>query len=318
MPIQPALLSRLGAQLRDDEVVFTNTPNSNNTVCILNRRGFVSIAGPDAEKFLQGQLTCDVGAVTITQSSLGAHCTAKGRALASFRLAALAPQHYMFALPANNIDTLHTSLSKYIVFSKAKLTAIDDCMAIGISGPAAAAFAHTHFGVAASAHNCATTANGTAICISPQRFELWLNAEQISALWPTITQQFEPTTTAAWYSANIAAHLVEIEAASSDEFIPQMFMPEIHGGISFTKGCYTGQEIVARLKYLGKQKRQLRQFSYSGGPIAVGDKVSGADQKNLGMVAAIATNSGLAVVSEQASFTGAHINNIDVVFADGE
>ena len=316
MPIKPSQLDYLGASLTDNEVVFTHENPIDNSVCILNTRGFVGIAGPDAEKFMQGQLTCDVEAISENLSSLGAHCTPKGRALASFRLVKTADQHYLFSLPENNTDTLRTSLGKYIVFSKAKLSAIDNTLALGLNGSKAAAFINEHFSDVSDTHSSASNSKGTAINVGQDRFELWLNDEQLQALWPAITAEFKTSNTNAWYSANIDAGLVEIEAASSDVFIPQMFKLEEHGGISFSKGCYTGQEIVARLKYLGKQKRQLAKFTHSNNTINVGDKVESNEGQNLGTVAA---NTGLAVVSDQAlEADAATINSAAVSFNHGE
>jgi len=168
-------------------------------------------------------------------------------------------------------------------------------------------------------HESVSNDSGIAVCIDTDRYELWLSEAQLLALWPQLSSQLTPSSKQAWDSANIAAEIVEIEAATSDEFIPQMFKLDAHDGISFTKGCYTGQEIVARLKYLGKQKRQLCAFTHNSSHIEIGAAIENSDGSKLGNVVAIAANSGLAVISDKAlEANQPQINSEAIQLAHGE
>ncbi len=229
--------------------------------------GVLSIQGIDSAKFLQGQLTCNVQEVTAQQARRGAHCTHKGRMVASFYLMQISEQHYLFVLPLETLSALQKSLQKYIVFSKAKLSdATNEYILRGISGENAAKKITDIFGAAPTAALAQIShENGTAICIDshPARF---------LCIIPSASQtQFDEALSASltsdahyWNWLDIASGFGTVRADTIEEFIPQMLNLQVLDGVSFTKGCYTGQEIVARMQYRGILKKAMYRIGGAG------------------------------------------------------
>jgi folate-binding protein YgfZ len=230
--------------------------------------GVLEIAGIDSAKFLQGQLTCNVQEITAQQSRLGAHCTHKGRMVANFRLLQYAEQHYLFVLPKDTLPALQKSLSKYIVFSKAKLRDVsDEYTLLGISGTHAEHSAKEHFGIDANTVDTQQHhQHGVVICVNtnPARY-LLITAKTNSDIVNTLVSQAEATTDAHyWHWLDIRDGIGNVRAETIEEFIPQMLNLQSLNGISFTKGCYTGQEIVARMQYRGILKKAMYRIAGSG------------------------------------------------------
>ncbi len=306
MSLNEKQIQQISAYKKGNEICFTDErETTDSSLCVLNTKGFISIQGSDAAKFMQGQLSCDIEEITQHHSLLGAHCTPKGRAIANFRLACIAEDNYLFSLPEDNCHNLLDSLNKYIVFSKAKLAIVsDEYIAIGLSGKQAKAFIERHLSPFEPQANSIVSSHGIAVCIKENEYyELWLNQTQLVQLWPELKSNFTTLSTDEWHKAHINMGLVEITAALSEELIPQMFNLDKLGGISFTKGCYTGQEIIARLKYLGKQKRSLAKFTNLPTHTAVGSELFNKEGKSQGIVVAISKSEdayiGLAVISDK-------------------
>lgn len=220
------------------------------------------VSGPEAGKFLQGQLTCDLNTITARHSQLGAYCTPKGRMVANFRIARLdgdEPQ-YLLRMHHSIISSCSERLAKYIVFSKATQQPATQIICLGLAGPAAARLIEDVSGQpAGSDNNCVPMEGGVAIQVDDdgQRFELWLEADRAAALWPRLSSDARPTRLRYWQALEIAAGIGSVQAQTQEMFIPQMLNLQELDGISFKKGCYTGQEIVARMHYLGKLKRHM-------------------------------------------------------------
>lgn len=251
----------------------------------LSGYGLLSVTGPDAEKFLQGQLTCSAADVTVERSSPGAHCTPKGRIISSFQLLRPAPDRFLLRLRADLLETAAQALGKYIVFSKARLQPREDLVGIGLHGPDAGAIVRALAGASPGARH-ATVICGDGFVLQRDDggnwFECWLPAADALQLW-----EKNPCARAGsryWEWLNIRAGIAEIGAATSDEYIPQMLNYHLTGAVNFQKGCYTGQEIVARAYYRGQVKRHLIRAQLSGNVPATGDAVSDAAGKTVGTV----------------------------------
>lgn len=298
MPISPENLTRLSqVPLNETLLEFENDTDATNSVHLLSQRDFLTLEGPDAVKFMQGQLSCDVNSIDNNYTSRGAHCTPKGRAIASFYLAKHAEESYLFALPADNREALAKSLGKYIVFSKATINADDDKLALGLTGPAVTDFITQHIGPIPKDGNTVLTDQGLALMHDSETVELWLTNQQFTRLWDAIKTMFSASGNSRWYSALNRLGKAEISEATREEFVPQMFGLQEDDGISYKKGCYTGQEIVARLHFLGKQKRQLYYFEHSIELLASATTIQNADGKNIGSVVNASADNGLAVIS---------------------
>jgi len=235
-------------------------------------RDLISVSGPDSAKFMQGQFTCNLNDITPQQFRRGACCTPKGRMVTSFTLVSLdnTPQssHYLMAMDKGLGEITLAHLNKYRVFFKTQLTPSDWVM-MGLSGPAAEQRIQALFNAAPEQDfQQLTTALGAAIKLPFNAgYELWLNPEHATA---TINALLDSTDTpvhlasdADWQANLIQAGLAHVTPQTTDELIPQMLNLGETGGISFKKGCYTGQEIVARMQYLGKLKRHLYRIAFT-------------------------------------------------------
>lgn len=230
----------------------------------LPHRGLIVVRGPDADQFLQGQLTCDVREVTLERSLIGAHCSPKGRALACFRLFRRNDGLYL-ELPRDLVSPILARLSKYVLRAKATLEDASDHLArFGIAGPKAAALVQERLGgipetVNEVLHGAEEESALTAIRLPGPilRFELYGLAPELQTRWKALDDQLRLTDVESWRLLDILAGIPAVYPETVDAFVPQMLNLDLLGGISFQKGCYTGQEIVARTHYLGKLKRRM-------------------------------------------------------------
>jgi len=228
--------------------------------CPLSHEGVLAVRGSDAAKFLQGQLTCNLNYLSDTQASLGARCTQKGRMQSSFRIL-LQGDGVLLAMASELLEPQLADLKKYAVFSKSKLT--DESAAWVRFGLMNADPALTGLGLELPAETHSVVRNDTliAIRVSPGRAELWVPAEQGDAVRSQLAATLEQTDPNEWLLGQIRAGIGQVMPQTRELFIPQMLNLQAVGGVSFKKGCYTGQEIVARMQYLGKLKRRLYRLS---------------------------------------------------------
>lgn len=230
--------------------------------CPLSHEGVLAVRGADAAKFLQGQLTCNLNYLSDTQASLGARCTQKGRMQSSFRIL-LQGDGVVLAMATELLEPQLADLKKYAVFSKSKLT--DESAAWVRFGLMHAEPALTSLGLELPAETDSVVRNDTliAIRVSPDRAELWVPAEQGDAVRNQLAATLEQTDLNEWLLGQIRAGIGQVMPQTRELFIPQMLNLQAVGGVSFKKGCYTGQEIVARMQYLGKLKRRLYRLSFN-------------------------------------------------------
>jgi len=224
--------------------------------CTLSHEGVLAVRGVDAGKFLQGQLTCNLNYLSDSQASLGARCTQKGRMQSSFRIL-LEGDGVLLAMASELLEPQLTDLKKYAVFSKSKLT--DESAAwvrFGLEH-GDAALAGLGLDLPAETDSVARSAGLIAIRVSPNRAELWVPADQADTLKAKLAATLPEGTLNQWLLGQIRAGIGQVMPTTRELFIPQMLNLQAVGGVSFKKGCYTGQEIVARMQYLGKLKRRL-------------------------------------------------------------
>ena len=231
--------------------------------CTLSHEGVLAVIGNDASKFLQGQLTCNLNYLSETRSSLGARCTQKGRMQSSFRIV-LEPEGCLLAMARELVEPQLADLKKYAVFSKSKLT--DDSANWVRFGLSQADAALQSLGITLPAEtDSVARANGLiAIRVTEGRAELWARAEQGESLKQHLSAHLTEADLNQWLLGQVRAGIGQVMAQTRELFIPQMINLQAVGGVSFKKGCYTGQEIVARMQYLGKLKRHLYRLSLQG------------------------------------------------------
>ncbi|MGY1918865.1 folate-binding protein YgfZ [Pseudomonas tolaasii] len=228
--------------------------------CPLSHEGVLAVRGSDASKFLQGQLTCNLNYLSDTQASLGARCTQKGRMQSSFRIV-LQGDGVLLAMATELLEPQLADLKKYAVFSKSKLT--DESAGWARFGLADADQALASLGLELPAETDSVVRTGTliAIRVSPGRAELWVPADLAETTRNQLAAQLKEADLNAWLLGQIRAGIGQVMPQTRELFIPQMLNLQAVGGVSFKKGCYTGQEIVARMQYLGKLKRRLYRLN---------------------------------------------------------
>lgn len=236
--------------------------------CPLSHEGVLAVRGPDASKFLQGQLTCNLNYLSDSQSSLGARCNQKGRMQSSFRIL-LEGDGCLLAMARELIEPQLADLKKYAVFSKAKLA--DESASWARFGLADAQAALNGLGLELPEEDGAVArADGLiALRVSSQRAELWVPAERAASLRQHLATQLPEGELNQWLLGQVRAGLGQVMPETRELFIPQMLNLQAVGGVSFKKGCYTGQEIVARMQYLGKLKRRLYRLALPGDALPV-------------------------------------------------
>jgi tRNA-modifying protein YgfZ len=263
-----------------------------NNVIPLTDFGFLAITGRDALKFLQGYTTCDLAEVLPGKAGLGATCNIQGRMLSNYRIAAI-DQGYLLRMHKSLVAPTRAFLNKYIVFSKAVLVDVSaDYECFGVLGDMADTLNDNPLDAAAPCINIRINSK-------VPRFECWCPAGQP-----------RPSTIAAsaWLLAELDDGYVWLDASSSEEFIPQMLNLQHLGGVSFKKGCYLGQEIVARMQYRGEIKRKLYRGS-SPVAVAVTDKLYGPTANTAGRVVSCVGQQFLAVIQVQAIDAGLHLGS---------
>lgn len=216
----------------EDRVMQRAGRAADNFVARLDHLGVLRFSGADAESFLQGQLTCDVAVLKPGAASQGAYCSAKGRMLASFLLWREGDEFAM-ALSRDLAAPVHKQLSKYVLRSKVGIAdSSTSTVLLGASG---------------------ASLPGAAVTLADGRLLLALSAEAAAGVLRGLHLE-DP---ALWRWLDIRRGLPLITAATQDQLVPQMANLELIGGVSFDKGCYAGQEIVARSQHLGKVKRRM-------------------------------------------------------------
>ncbi|MDS4021765.1 MAG: folate-binding protein [Candidatus Competibacter sp.] len=233
--------------------------------CDLSHLGLIAARGPEAEPFLQGQLTCDVRQVTPDLSLLGAYCSPKGRALACIRLFQRGDDRYL-ELPRGLVEPTLNRLRKYVLRARIALEDASDTLArIGVAGSNAATLLTNLLGAVPEAANAvirATMSDGQDVTLirlpGPAiRFELHGPASALAAIWTALAPEVAFGGSEPWRLLDILAGTPAVHPETVEAFVPQMLNLQRLDGISFQKGCYTGQEVVARTHYLGKLKRRM-------------------------------------------------------------
>ena len=236
----------------------------------LTHLALIEAAGEEAKAFLHSQFTSDVNHLADGQAQHAGWCSAKGRMQASFVLWHTADNYHLL-LAADLLEATLKRLKMFVLRAKVTLAAADEQVLLGLSGPQAAE-ALADAGLSAPADVLQTrAANGcTVLRLDAGRFIVAASAAAAPSLWQKLTVKARPAGTPAWRWLDIQAAFPLVTLATKEEFVPQMADFEKIGGISFHKGCYPGQEVVARTQYLGKVKRHLYRLS-SGVPLQAGD-----------------------------------------------
>lgn len=268
----------------------------------LSTLGMIAVSGADALTFLQGQFTNDIKQVGQAAQFTG-YCTAKGRLLALFYAFSMNDVIYL-QCPRTLIPDLVKRLRMFVLRSKVVVEDVSEQFVILGLASTESAVPIQHLPL--HPHETSQTALGTVIRLTDshgkQRAQLIVPAEQAEQAWKTLSASFSPASSSTWEVLDIQAGIPQVYPATKEQFVPQMINLDALNGINFKKGCYTGQEIVARTHYLGKVKRRtlLAQIVTGDQAPQAGDVMHDANQQEAGQLVRVApaTDQGYWVLSE--------------------
>ncbi len=281
-PDWQTFLSAAGAIFNHGRVVDFNDSDKVadqlcDIICDLSHYALLAVQGDDAVTFLQGQLTNDVTKIDNQHSQLNAYCNNKGRMLANFRVFRN-DGTYFISVPQELAEAMLIKLQQYVLRSQVMMGNVSDALLrIGINGKKSEKALSEYLG-ALPINTDEVAQFETAIvirCAGEHRFELYATPETMPTHWQTLTETATPAGASEWELLNIRAGIPVITAITSEAFVPQMANMELINGVSFNKGCYTGQEIVARMHYLGKLKKRMYRISIDSTMLpSAGTKIS--------------------------------------------
>jgi len=296
-----AFLTSQGAQFNAlGEAAFTDT-GASAQLFDLSSQGLIAISGADNQTFLQGQVTNDIKLLA-QGAQFNGYCTPKGRLLALFFSFTIDDVIYL-QCPRDLIPDLVKRLRMYVLRSKVLVEdASERLVSLGLASDTLAA---TIEALPVTPYQQAQTPHGTLIRLADagaqKRALLVVASEQAPTSWQSLSATFTPSSTSQWEVLEIQAGIPQVYAATKEQFVPQMVNLDALNGINFKKGCYTGQEIVARTHYLGKVKRRTLLAQLTGGQVPhAGDVLHDAQQQEAGQLVRVAptANNGWWVLAE--------------------
>jgi len=255
----------------ETETTSYEKEHKNNYITLLCHESITHISGAGAEALLQGQLTCNISSLSLNECKLGAICTPKGRIIVNFRV------HnnngdFFFVMPEENTNTQQEFfmgiINKYKVFYDATISdSSDNWLRFGIWGESSYDTLKNIYSISETSQTDTNIEKQDYKIVhlvsltNTPRYEIWIKPDKIKNHWPKLSTNFMIRSTDQWMLEDILEGLGWITSKTREEFIPQQINWHSVGGVDFKKGCYTGQEIIARLEYLGKTKVQLFHFS---------------------------------------------------------
>ncbi len=321
-----SFLTDNGAELVEDVVVsFGNIEQERHMVtggdvmCDLSHLAILEVSGTDSAEFLQNQFTNDINALEVGNSQFDGWCTPKGRLVALFRVIRVANERFLLILPRDLAAEAEKKLQMFVFRSKVEISNLSEtAVRIGLSGPHAEeqlqSVAETT--VPTETDHAAISEQCTIVRLPPgpnPRFLVVTDAEPAKKIWSHFDVQSAPVGRGPWELMKIRAGVPSIFTDTKESFVPQMVNLQSINGLSFQKGCYPGQEVVARMEYLGKLKRKMFPiFIHQESAPTVGSKLYSTSSKSAqgaGEVVSIEKNGdgeweGLAVVEVSAAEVG--------------
>ncbi|MGR6034775.1 MAG: CAF17-like 4Fe-4S cluster assembly/insertion protein YgfZ [Candidatus Nitrosoglobus sp.] len=262
-----SFLIQAGAVFEGDRILYFKHSQgksvaaiSNTIITDLSHLGLIAIKGEDAGAFLQNLLTNDIKEVNEQRSQLTGFCNPKGRLLAIFQLFQWNTNFYL-SLPHSILESVLKRLNIYILRARVSLTNDSDRFCrFGLAGPQAGDELARLLNRVPSTVNDVYQAPSYCVIRIPDespRFEVLGEFNIIRKLWDELSKTAAPVGTHLWELLTIRAGIARVYPETQELFIPQQVNLELRGGVSFTKGCYPGQEIIARIHYRGKPSRRM-------------------------------------------------------------
>jgi folate-binding protein YgfZ len=265
-----------------------NVTSKETVICDLSHLGMLKLEGADAVTFLQGQVTNDIKLLKGSNAHYTGYCSPKGRLLALF-LAFSHNDHIHLQMPRELIEPIAKRLRMYVMRSKVVITDVSESIIkLGLSGSNATSALSTVFpAMPTQDFELVSNEQGTLLKLpgAIPRYEIFTSPTQATTLWNPLKQHAKPVGASNWEWLEINAGIPDVTLKTQEEFVPQMLNLDALNAINYKKGCYTGQEIVARTHYLGKVKRrtQLAHIETAVAPM-VGDDVTDANKQAIGKI----------------------------------
>ena len=238
----------------------THAATSENIICDMTHMGLISVQGEEATDFLQNQLSNDVKQVNEELSQLNAYCTPKGRVLSMFFLFRHG-NRYILQLPIERVEATLKRLQLFLLRTKATLSDVsEELITIGIAGNTINDALRNFITQLPTSDYQSVQNDSTTVIKTPgsiPRYLIVAPVEKAKNLWRELAASARPCANAVWRWLDIRAGIPQVYEANVEAFVPQMMNLHSINGISFQKGCYPGQEVVARMHYLGKLKRRM-------------------------------------------------------------
>jgi len=247
----------------DGENVDAFQKLSGDTLCDLNYMAMVEAQGEDAAEFLQNQLTNDIESMDDGHSRLAGYCNPKGRLVCIFRIWR-AGDGFMLQLPADLQEASIERLRKYVLRSRVRFAANPDSVAFGLCGKTIAKGLEAITGGLPARDGEMVRGDRLTVIRLPgdgrPRYEVAGPEDACMAAWKKLARHAEVVGSWTWARMDILAGIPDIAVDTTEQFIPQMVNLDMLEGVNFRKGCYPGQEIVARMHYLGNLKQRMGRF----------------------------------------------------------
>jgi folate-binding protein YgfZ len=281
-------LTQQGARIAEGRVLDFGNPiaeltaaQTSTVIADLSQLGLLAFSGEDTTEFLQSQFTNDVRGLHADGAAWNGYCTAKGRMLANF-LMWKSGADTCLQMSGDIHETVLKRLKMFIMRSKVSARdATEETTRLVLAGPkATAALAEAGLPLPEAAMKTASNESGLTVRIGADKFVLAIAPDKAASIWAVLAKHAVPVGTAVWDWLRLSNGIPMITAATQEEFVPQMVNWEVLGGVSFQKGCYPGQEIVARTQYLGKLKRRMYLAHVEGSDApAAGDSLYTPDME---------------------------------------
>ena len=239
--------------------------------------GLLAFSGPDAEAFLQGQLSNNLNDLPAGMLQLSSHNSPKGRMLATLLIWRDGASSFRALVSADLAETLRKRLSMYVLRSKVSVLDLSPSHALfGVGGAAAGEAVRAAFGAAPNPGHVLAGETSTMIALPDGRIVIAVPGESAESVHDKLAAVATRAPLDYWRWLGIRAGVAMIVAATQDNFVLQAANWDVMGGVSFQKGCYTGQEIIARTQYLGRLKERMHLFHVDGPPPLPGSRLFGA------------------------------------------
>ena len=238
--------------------------------CPLHNFGLIRASGKDSFSFLNNQLSNQLSVVSDQQAQINAYCNPKGRTYCCF-LVFMRDGNYYLRTTAELIPTVLKRLQMYVLRADVVLE-YNSLAGIGIGGANSEKLIASTYGRAPAAPGeIIQVQEATIIRVwdHKPRYEIYAPIEYLMRQWKDWEQSASATETKHWSQQEILSGMPHLTLSSTEQFVPQMLNLDVLGGISFSKGCYPGQEVVSRTHYLGKLKRRMYRFSTDHQPVEI-------------------------------------------------